>query len=389
MFFAKHAIYDKNIKVVANEVIILTDEQPTNKTERNAAFANFLDLLVEKTDRNVKNFQLLLPTVYKTFIDHLADDIKHKLIFKVALKASDPESYIEAEDLIESDYKVAVDIQDRRSIQAIPAEAQMVILDHAFLALMDDTDKSQLDKGRLLIKNISSYEDFNQLKELGVSYFSGRFIETPQTVRETQLPANKITVLKFLASLSDPDIEIKEIADLVALDNVMSYKLLKVVNSPLFRGVNQISSIHDAVVRFGYVNLKKWGLTLGLTNLSDKPIELTRLTLERAILCGNIGKALYPDSKLTSDVFYTTGLFSTLDAFFDKPMRTLLDNFSLDESIRRGILQYQGLPGEILKMVVNYQRGQFNQDDHDLTEICVQSNKEAKETFKLIGIESD
>ena len=43
----------------------------------------------------------------------------NKLILNVSLKANTPENYIEAESLIEAGYKVAIDIQDRRSLNSI------------------------------------------------------------------------------------------------------------------------------------------------------------------------------------------------------------------------------------------------------------------------------
>lgn len=390
MFFSKQSIFDSNLKVVANEIIAADNLEFTDEELKTAAFANFLNTIVEQTDKHLKNFRLIIPYELQIFVDSLPQDIRKKLILKVNLRANKPENYIDAEDLLDKGFNVAVDIQDRRSLQAIPPEASLVILDNVFMGLIDENDKAHIDRTKLMVKNIDSYDNFEILKKEGVSYFCGRFIETPKVATESSMSANKVTVLKLLATLNDPDVELEEVSRIISLDNIMSYKLLRVINSPLFRGVTKLTSIQDAVIRFGYSNLKKWGLMLSLTNITDKPNELTRLTLERAIMCANIAKALSGDNHHGNDEsFYTTGLFSTLDAFFDTPMQTLLNDISLDEEVRQGILNYQGETGQILKKVVNFQRGLICPSDADLTDIYLESNKEAMKTFKILGLDDD
>ena len=77
---------------------------------------------------------------------------------------------------------------------------------------------------------------------------------------------------------------------------------------------------------------------LSLTNITDKPNELSRLTLERAIMCSNIAKATL-ENYAGDETFYTTGLFSTLDAFFDSLMLNILNDISLDPCVRNAIFK--------------------------------------------------
>jgi EAL and modified HD-GYP domain-containing signal transduction protein len=389
MFFSKQSIYNSELKVVANEIIAADDLRLSDEDLKTAAFGNFLNTIVEKADRHLKRFRLLVPVELFLFIRELPEDIRKKTILKVKLSSNKPENYIQAENLIAQGYKVAVDIQDRRSLEAIPHDVSLVVLDNIFMGLVSDEDMVGIDRRKLLVKNIDSYSAFEELKEQKIPFYSGRFIETPKIVTETSMSANKVAVIKLLATLNDPDVELEQVSQIISLDNIMSYKLLRVINSPLFRGVTELTSIQDAIIRFGYTNLKKWGLMLSLTSINDKPTELTRLTLERAIMCSNIAKAMTDHNGMSDEMFYTTGLFSTLDAFFDSPMQTLLNDISLDQSVRDGILKYQGETGQILKKVVNFQRGLISPADSNLTEIYVDSNQEAKQTFKLLGIDDD
>lgn len=385
MLFSKHAIYNEALNIIANEINICEKIELTNDALKIKAFSDFLSAVVEQTDRSIINFKLIVPFELIELITDLPKDIQHKIILKINLKACMPENYIEAQSLIASGYNIAVDIQDNRSINAIPNDCSHIILDSIFMSLISTDDKNKLDKSKLIIKNIENYETLDTLKKDKVRFFSGTFIASPTITAKKEMSSNNVTVLKLIATLNDPDVEFEEVSKIVSLDNVMSYKLLKVINSPLFRGVNELTSIQDAIIRFGYVNLKKWGLALSLTNLSDKPNELTRLTLERAIMCSNIAK-ISKDAARNDESFYTTGLFSTLDAFFDTPMQTILDQISLEDTIRDGILHFQGDTGEILKKVIDYQHGIILPDDAKFSEIYLKSSEEAHKTIKILGL---
>lgn len=135
--------------------------------------------------------------------------------------------------MIEAGFSVAVDIQDRRSLEVIPKSARFVIMDIVFMALIGIEDKSLLNKRNLIVKNIDSYDIFEELKVEGVTLFSGSFIEKPQKISEEEMSSNKFMVLKLITTLNDPDIELEQVSKIISLDSVMSYKSLKLINSPL------------------------------------------------------------------------------------------------------------------------------------------------------------
>jgi len=79
------------------------------------------------------------------------------------------------------------------------------------------------------------------------------FIEIQQAVAEDrlQLPSLPEVALKIRDLVEDENTTTKQIADILSQDAALSVRLLKVVNSPLYRGETPIDDIHMAVTRMG------------------------------------------------------------------------------------------------------------------------------------------
>lgn len=59
-----------------------------------------------------------------------------------------------------------------------------------------------------------------------------------------------------LSAVDSPRISMRELGDIVTLDPVLSARVLKSVNSPLFYLANEVKSVHTAVIILGLNNLK-------------------------------------------------------------------------------------------------------------------------------------
>ena len=216
MLFSKRAIYNKALKVIANEIIASDDLSLSNEPLKLKAFSDFLTTLVEKTDRSLKDFTVIVPYELAFFIRDLPKEIKRKVILKINLKISQAERYIDAESLIAEGYKIAVDIQDKRSLRSIPNNAHFIILDSLFMTLISELDKILLDPDKLIIKNIETYDLFRSLTQEGIQFFSGTFIETPKQIAPKVMSSNKITVLKLISTLNDPDVALEEVSKIIS-----------------------------------------------------------------------------------------------------------------------------------------------------------------------------
>lgn len=58
-------------------------------------------------------------------------------------------------------------------------------------------------------------------------------------------------------------------------------------------------------------------------------------------------------------VYFTVGLFSMLDAFFDRSLKDILKDLPLEEPVKIAIEHKKGLPGNILNLVLMHEQGKW------------------------------
>jgi len=88
---------------------------------------------------------------------------------------------------------------------------------------------------------------------------SGHEIEDITQKFEADLQSNNLTLPSFpdvafriKHLLDDPNVTVKDVADVLNNDPAITVKLLKTCNSPLYRTANEITSNRDAIVRLGF-----------------------------------------------------------------------------------------------------------------------------------------
>jgi HD-like signal output (HDOD) protein len=70
-------------------------------------------------------------------------------------------------------------------------------------------------------------------------------------MKGVRVPKIPDIVMALRTELAAPDPDSKKVSDLIAQDPGLSGELIRLINSPLYGGVSNISSIHQAVVRMG------------------------------------------------------------------------------------------------------------------------------------------
>ncbi|MBL4608520.1 MAG: HDOD domain-containing protein [Pseudomonadales bacterium] len=210
---------------------------------------------------------------------------------------------------------------------------------------------------KLLAEKVEDYAMYQQCVEMGFHYFQGFFLCKPENIQGKALQSSQLTILRILASLQNPNITINEVESLVEQDPVLSYKVLRLINSPSLRVQQEVTSIRKAISLLGLDQIKRWASIISLTKLASKPDALLLGALFRAKMCEEVavrGKLKEPQ------MYFTVGLFSMLDAFMDKPISEILKQLPLSEVVNTAIISKKGLPGNILNMVLMHDRGEWD-----------------------------
>lgn len=220
--------------------------------------------------------------------------------------------------------------------------------------LIEHVDKLKEKGIRLLAEKVETREQFEFCKRIGFDYFQGYFFAKPKIIKGQRLPTNKLTVLELLSSVYDPNIDMHVLSKIISKDVALSQKLMKFASS-LGNGRFELTSIHDAVMRFGMERLKSWSSMLVLSGVDDKPVELFITSLVRAKFCELVGAKVGDMSK---DTYFTVGLFSTLDAVMDVSLEDLLVQMKFDQRISKALLEQHGSLGVCLKAVMSIEKGE-------------------------------
>lgn len=373
MILSKRDIYNDSLVRIATEIVI--QAKSINISEEDITSLNsFFDIVFEQVPETFgEEFKIIFPYEYHEWISLLSNEVRSN----VCLKISDVKQLKAAKTMVPF---LVFDLPFDE-LKELKSENGIALLDYNDMALWHNDTDDLSQNYSVIVYNINDYDALEKVRSAGMQYIQGNFVETSETMYIKHVPADKASVLALISKLNDPSVKINDVSKLITTDSVLSYKLLRMVNSPVFRGLNEITSIQEAVVRFGFANLKKWVMMLSLCNMLDKPISLVELTLQRAFLCQRLAEIKFPNEDI--DAFYTVGLLSTLDAFIDHPLSELLKTTPLANHIKDGILKWKGPYGEILEQVVNYQRGNIEKCDDHLMSLFISTSKEVKEIISL------
>ncbi len=78
------------------------------------------------------------------------------------------------------------------------------------------------------------------------------------------LPTIPAIATRVASLLDNPDVEVEEVAELILTDQVMATRVIKIVNSPLFKPMHEISSLKRALIYLGLHRIREIALTCSI-----------------------------------------------------------------------------------------------------------------------------
>lgn len=212
---------------------------------------------------------------------------------------------------------------------------------------------------KLLAEKVETNEEFQAAITMGFTYFQGYFFSRPQVMVQKDIPSLKMNLIQIMSEANSENYQVPEMKKLIERDVGISYKLLRYMNSPYFRRMNEISSIRHAIVMLGENGLRQFLSVIILAELSsDKPDEIIKTSIIRAKVCESL--ALLGTRKLDSSELFTLGLFSLIDAILDTDMDNIMKKLPLTEEIKSALLGKEGMLSDYLCLAVCYEKGDWD-----------------------------
>lgn len=218
-------------------------------------------------------------------------------------------------------------------------------------------DHLQTFNVKLLADKVEDYESLEMCKRLGFMLFQGYFLYEPRIIKSHAMETTKTNLMQLLKELNNPDITVEELDEIISRDVTLSYKLLRYLESASIMIKNRVSTIRNAIVYLGMDVIRNWANIIALSSMTDKPADLINTSLVRAKMCQLLAQKCDSDDP---NSYFLAGLFSTLDAILDMSMEDIIKNMPLSDNVRAALLEEGGEIGEILQMILHYEKGDWD-----------------------------
>lgn len=188
---------------------------------------------------------------------------------------------------------------------------------------------------RMLAEKVETREEFIATKKSGFLYFQGYFFRRPETLTTHEIPGNRLNYLRMLTAVSQPELDLRGIENLVKSETSLCYRLLRYLNSAAFGFGSEILSVRHALSILGEREVRRWiRLVATLGAGQDKSSDLVLSSLVRAHFCELLSpKIPHGDSDL-----FLMGMLSLMDNILEIPMRQVLDNIPIDQESKAVLL---------------------------------------------------
>lgn len=203
---------------------------------------------------------------------------------------------------------------------------------------------------RLVARGVPSHDDFIFCKSSHFDLFQGPFVSSRESLHQADVGANRAAIFSILNMLlSDAAFEV--IADELKNQPILTYKLLRYLNSPAMGLRRAIDSLTDALVLVGRETFSRWVslLLFDFKTPGYRERAVTEHALARALTLELLaGKARIPAAP---EHLFLIGLFSMLDMVVALPLSELVEKVSLPQPVRDTLLGVASPYADALSLV--------------------------------------
>jgi EAL and modified HD-GYP domain-containing signal transduction protein len=208
----------------------------------------------------------------------------------------------------------------------------------------------------LIAEKVETQEENQQACAEGFTLFQGYYFCRPILLKNRKVPANRISYIEILQLLQCESIDMRKLGRLVKRDASLTYRLLRLVNSPVCAVRQEVSSIEAALVLVGEEAFRRIATLAIASELNaNQPPEILRMAFVRGCFC-ELAAGLCALERAEQ---YLLGMFSLLPAMLRISMADLAPALPLREKIREALLGTVSLESSLLRWAECYERGDW------------------------------
>lgn len=206
---------------------------------------------------------------------------------------------------------------------------------------------------KLLAEKVETKEEFLKCLDLGFNYFQGYYFAKPAVIEKKKIDEGGAALLKLMRQLMD-DAEIEEVEKTFRSSPGLTYKLLLLVNSVSFAGLQKIQTVRHAISMLGRAQIKRW-VQLALFATDDSHAMENPLVDMAAVRGGFMEQMAVACPRLRGnreapDQAFMTGILSLLESLYDIPMEQIAGELNLSEEVQEALVHREGVYGDLLSL---------------------------------------
>lgn len=213
---------------------------------------------------------------------------------------------------------------------------------------------------QLIARNIESMDAYEACRSLNFHLFQGPFLTRVEELDQPKVNANQMRLYELL-NLVQKDAEVQDLVNVFKLDPMLTYKLLRYINSPGGGLLSKVSTIEHAITVLGQKKLYRWLTLLMFSSgsVNSRDWALMENALVRGRLVETFGREKLP--AMVGDDLFIVGFFSLLDVLLRMPMGQALGQLKLPGEVVQALVYRQGKYAPYLELAIACE--QFNQDE--------------------------
>lgn len=227
---------------------------------------------------------------------------------------------------------------------------------------------------KLLAEKVESKEEFLNCLDMGFDYFQGYYFAKPSLIEKKKIDEGGAALLRLMRQLMD-DSEINDIEKTFRSSPGLTYKLLLLVNSVSFSGLQKIQTVRHAISMLGRAQMKRWvQLTLFASDdghAAENP--LIDMAAVRGSLMEHMADACpaLQGNHDASDQAFMTGILSLLESLYDISMEEITRELNLSEEVHNALISRQGVYGSLLNLAQSVEEADFSRSARLLEDLSI------------------
>jgi EAL and modified HD-GYP domain-containing signal transduction protein len=212
----------------------------------------------------------------------------------------------------------------------------------------------------LVAEKIETQKEYKQACAEGFTLFQGYYFCRPVLLENRKIPANRLSHIEILKALRSDVLDLHKLTRLLKRDASLTYRLLRLVNSPMCAIRQEVSSIQAALLAVGEHSFRHIAMLAIASELNaGQPAEILRMAFVRGRFCelAAAGCALDPTEQ------FLLGMMSLLPAMMRLPMKELAPTLPLRDEIREALLGSDNPERILLQWLEFHEQGDWSACD--------------------------